>query len=175
MLVSVLNLQNWLSVLRPLILSYMVSSVWNFNTSLFFHVLVSLLNHQNWSSVLRPLIHTSSYMVSSVWNFNTCLLSVLIHYNCVHLKATFLQLHNQSILSQSKALFTRHTNPGWKSGLVCRVNGCYPDSNLDSNPDSNPHREVGWPGFNPDYKYENHRVNSTAGVYPVKRIHPGPE
>ena len=44
-----------------------------------------------------------------------------------------------------KALFTRHTNLDWipiESGLVCRVNGCYPDSNLDSNP----HREVGWPG-----------------------------
>ena len=56
----------------------------------------------------------------------------------------------------------------FESRLVCRVNGCYPDSSLESNLDSNPHHKVGWPRFNLDYKYENHRVNSTVGVYPVK-------
>ena len=44
---------------------------------------------------------------------------------------------------------TQHPNPDWiqiESGLGC-------------------------PGFNQDYKHENHYVNNTAGVYPVKLMY----
>lgn len=44
-------------------------------------------------------------------------------------------------------------------------------SRVNCDSDSITHHEVGWSGFNPDYKCKNHSLNSKVGVYPVKQIY----
>ena len=127
-------------------------------------------------SILRPKVHPTVrdhlQVCTPLSLFHIFIDVIGLMYEVRVCSYTKLWEFELSLLCRTKyrALFTRHTDPDWiRIDVSCTfVNSCY----LDSNPDSNPHHEVGWPGFNPDYKCENHRVNSAAWVYPVKWLIP---